>query len=298
MLGEIKPAHQSSIMKAEQAKDREQGESDFAYTIAAARRSEQRRLLNFIRMSDYMICDTLHTVLLESVRDVLSATQPEPISEEEQASLDEAAPAKDEVDGIDNLDDEAASAAAKSKSKRSNALFEVELLLDTHTGEITFDPAPDNYQTQMSEILTSYLSSLCTLSRLYGDETLLDTVMGDKASEVEPCTELQELVTSESYDELVGQVAESLDTAFAAAEQHTEMYYPYRDMLLEDHLLDIPALAPAFKDKDNIPEEEPQPDSECRCQQGYDMGSPYECRSMGMRVVPWVHKSIDSCLQC
>lgn len=35
---------------------------DFAYTVAAARRSEQRRILNFIRMSDYMICDTLHTV--------------------------------------------------------------------------------------------------------------------------------------------------------------------------------------------------------------------------------------------
>ena len=33
--------------------------SDFAYTVAAARRSEQRRILSFVRMSDYMICDTL-----------------------------------------------------------------------------------------------------------------------------------------------------------------------------------------------------------------------------------------------
>lgn len=49
----------SSIQRAEMGKAREQGASDFAYTVAAARRSEQRRILSFIRMSDYMICDTL-----------------------------------------------------------------------------------------------------------------------------------------------------------------------------------------------------------------------------------------------
>ena len=43
------------MAKAEAEKEREQGQSDFAYTIAAARRSEQRRLLNFIRLADYMV---------------------------------------------------------------------------------------------------------------------------------------------------------------------------------------------------------------------------------------------------
>ena len=42
--------------------------SDFAYTISAARRTEKRRLQNYLRMSDYIICDTLYTVLLESVK--------------------------------------------------------------------------------------------------------------------------------------------------------------------------------------------------------------------------------------
>ena len=49
----------SFVQRAEQGKAREQGVSDFAYTVAAARRSEQRRILSFVRMSDYMICDTL-----------------------------------------------------------------------------------------------------------------------------------------------------------------------------------------------------------------------------------------------
>ena len=71
--------HVAPQAKVEANREREQSETDFAYTIAAARRSEQRRLLNYIRMNDYLICDTLHTVLLESVREVLVATQPKQV---------------------------------------------------------------------------------------------------------------------------------------------------------------------------------------------------------------------------
>lgn len=68
----------SSMHKLELVRQREQGIADFAYTVAAARRSEQRRILSFVRMGDYMICDTLKTILLESVRDLLSAAQVKP----------------------------------------------------------------------------------------------------------------------------------------------------------------------------------------------------------------------------
>jgi hypothetical protein len=60
----------TALQKVEVAKARDHGATDFAYTVAAARRSEQRRILNYVRMSDYMICDTLQSVLLESVREV------------------------------------------------------------------------------------------------------------------------------------------------------------------------------------------------------------------------------------
>lgn len=43
--GDTKQMHQSAIKKEEQHKEKEINDTDFAYTIAAARRSEQRRLL-------------------------------------------------------------------------------------------------------------------------------------------------------------------------------------------------------------------------------------------------------------
>ena len=65
-----------AVLQIEWEKQEQQSTADFAYTIAAARRSEQRRLLCFIRMSDCMIADTLTTVLLESV--AVSVCEPTP----------------------------------------------------------------------------------------------------------------------------------------------------------------------------------------------------------------------------
>lgn len=44
--------------------------------MAAAYRSEQRRLLSFLRMADFMMCDTLQTILVQSVSEMLSALEP------------------------------------------------------------------------------------------------------------------------------------------------------------------------------------------------------------------------------
>jgi hypothetical protein len=51
---------------------------EYAYTMAAAYRSEQRRLLSFLRMADFMMCDTLQTILVQSVSEMLSALEPAP----------------------------------------------------------------------------------------------------------------------------------------------------------------------------------------------------------------------------
>lgn len=82
LLGENKTQHKSAITRVETKREQDQGETDFAYTIAAARRSEQRRLLAYVRMSDYMVCDTLHTVLLETCRELLEVVRHVPPGQE------------------------------------------------------------------------------------------------------------------------------------------------------------------------------------------------------------------------
>jgi dynein heavy chain len=41
---------------------------EFKYTLGAARRTELRRLRSFVKMADYMMCDTLQQVYGNSIR--------------------------------------------------------------------------------------------------------------------------------------------------------------------------------------------------------------------------------------
>ncbi|EFJ52606.1 dynein heavy chain 7 [Volvox carteri f. nagariensis] len=234
--GELaKSQHSNFLARAEAEKDREQGQSDFAYTIAAARRSEQRRLLNFIRLADYMVCDTLHSVLLESLRELLDSTRPKrPVMvlfQDMDAAAADAA--------------EAAVAAADAERKTApaatDALFQLELLLAENQEDLLYDPHPEEFFEEMQRIMANYLESLCGITRLYGDGTLMSVVMGDKAGEVEPGTELQELITNENYDDMVVSVRDSVVEAFQHAEDHKQCYLPYRDMAVDGEASSSPS---------------------------------------------------------
>ena len=52
---------------------------EYAYTVTATRRTEQRRLVSFVKQLDYVIRDTLRFVLHDSVTDVLAATRQCPV---------------------------------------------------------------------------------------------------------------------------------------------------------------------------------------------------------------------------
>ena len=60
---------------AEGGGQRKDESAQFAYTVAATRRTQRRRLSSYVKTMDYMICDALHEVLISSVSDVLAATR-------------------------------------------------------------------------------------------------------------------------------------------------------------------------------------------------------------------------------
>ena len=142
------------------------GAQDFAYTMAAARRSEQRRLLNYIRMSDFMVADTLHTILLESVREVLAATQPAAASASafmrnitlKSYSLKERAAsikARSELAAAGPPAPITAGAAADSGAAACpprSPLFEMDVVFyeGLPVDELVFTPLPDDFQVQNS----------------------------------------------------------------------------------------------------------------------------------------------------
>jgi hypothetical protein len=48
-------------------------QGDSSYALQAAKRSEKRRLLNFIKLLDFMVADGLHNVLMTDTNNILQA---------------------------------------------------------------------------------------------------------------------------------------------------------------------------------------------------------------------------------
>lgn len=108
----------------------------FSYAITAARRSEQRKLLNFIRLADYMLCGSLHALLIDSIQEILARMTPEVLE-----GLGEAASGGEEmqVDGGEGLED--------GSKKESVPLFMVEVVLEDD--QLVFEPSQIAFQTKV-----------------------------------------------------------------------------------------------------------------------------------------------------
>lgn len=48
----------------------------FSYAITVAKRAEQKRILSFIHLADYMIANALHRILIDSMQDMLRILAP------------------------------------------------------------------------------------------------------------------------------------------------------------------------------------------------------------------------------
>lgn len=111
----------------------------FKYTVMASKRAEHGRLHNLIRLIDYMIFNTLHAVVVDSLCDLLDFVTPDlallvPPKEEEKSEEEEKAVEK----------------KSEALLPISAAIFWVEICLEEE--ELAFNPNSDDYQ-QVWQIL-------------------------------------------------------------------------------------------------------------------------------------------------
>ncbi|KAI8465887.1 MAG: dynein heavy chain 7 [Monoraphidium minutum] len=206
-------------------------QQEFAYTMAAARRGEQRRLLAFVQLVDAMIADTLRSCLVASIAELLQATR-----------AAAGAPA-------------AAGPAGAAAGGGGTPLFVVEVVLQGEGEGLAFEPDPEEFKARALDVLAGFKACATSIERLYiqarprlrageprgarglGDSLVRGTVGASDADLEEGATPLADLVVGRDYDDLVAEVSDSLDAAFERALRHRAGYHPLREM--------VPAAAPA-----------------------------------------------------
>jgi dynein heavy chain len=214
--------------------------SNFSYTIAAARRSEQRKLLCFVKLADFVICDTLHNLLLDSERDLLAFCRPAPTPVRELTDADREAMA-------------AMSPAERKEAEEAHAasmpvpLCEVQVLLDGDSLE--FVPAPEEYQKEMDVMVHGFVSTLCTVTRLLAQDELMTQVL-EPGVDIEMGSSLAELIECDIHTELTAEIKFAMVVAFDAAEERKQLYKPFQGLCAVNQTRDAETLKAQYLAKE------------------------------------------------
>lgn len=118
----------------------------FSYAITAARRSEQRKLLNFIRLADYMLCGSLHSLLIESIQEILARMI---IDEADRVRVSEdASDAEESTNGGEEMQVDGGQTQGEEAGKTGSLpLFRVEVVMDED--QLVFEPSQIAFQTKV-----------------------------------------------------------------------------------------------------------------------------------------------------
>lgn len=131
--------------------------TDYAYTVAAAQRSEQRRLVNYVKMSDYVVTSSLQTMLLKAMRELLKFTTPLRAARAAPAA---AGDAKSGPNGGGEPKDKAQGRGATGRA----ALFALQLLF-VNERDLIFEPSRGDFQHSVEQIVNGFVGTLCTVPR-------------------------------------------------------------------------------------------------------------------------------------
>eukprot|EP00898_Chlorokybus_atmophyticus_P006606 jgi/Chlat1/6947/Chrsp52S06617 len=232
----------------------------YAYTIAAARRSEQRKLLCYVKLADYMIWDTLQDMLVKSVGDLLVALTP---ADDDQTNTEDDNNNKSE-DVVLEAGAEAATTAGDEKPTTSatatpdlamiefmdtsegaagsvntshEPLFCLEVLY--REGELLFEPSAANFQDETDRVLNSYVDTLTAVKRLLNHDDLKRYVIepgagGEAVSEGDDTAAgFQEVIHGGGDGQGMGEaVKAALAQAFQRAEEFKAVFEPFRQTVV------------------------------------------------------------------
>ena len=151
----------------------ETGDADSAkvsYTVLAQRRAEHRKLQSFIKLTDYMIRDNLHRLVVDSVEHLLEFV----MLPRKMDSLEDMAEALDQEDEGEE-DDEEEREEPEEEEEDASDQYEVPLFeIESHDADDTlgFTPGADEVQNETDKLLASFTITVSSVPSLSAEKSL------------------------------------------------------------------------------------------------------------------------------
>lgn len=217
--------------------------------------------------------DTLHSLLLSTLRDLLSVIAPSQASaaprksvailaaaaaeQAADAAADAAHAAAEAAAGKGDAADGAAAAAEEDgddlrsggAKKPVGAVFTLEILLSPHAdAEMHFFPSASEFTQAMASTLEAFVVVVSEVERPLEQPDLLEEVIDAGVDDIQPLSMSERLSRDDHYAYLHRAVTEGLADAFAAAEAYMRGLEHFSVMVRENAQRDVPLFPQQYKE--------------------------------------------------
>nr|XP_055061459.1 dynein axonemal heavy chain 6 isoform X1 [Misgurnus anguillicaudatus] len=210
------------------------------YTQQANKRYHCNRLTCFIRLADYLIVNTTHTLVVNSVSKLLSVFQ-EHIKHTPSHALIQSWTGSETGQDLDGK-----VTAEPNVDVVHQPMFITELMLDTHS--LSYQPSIDDFQECVAEITGQFQDTVLSLDTLVPDsyfDAFTQPVINRKVEEktFEDGPSLMEILEDDTYlQSIILNIKQSIQVAFDAANVFASTFEPFRLFYKENEELDLEVL--------------------------------------------------------
>ncbi|KTF76184.1 hypothetical protein cypCar_00047512, partial [Cyprinus carpio] len=218
----------------------EDSSQKMSYTQQANKSYHCRRLTCFIRLADYLIVNTTHMLVVNTISKLLSVFQ-EHITHTPSLSLIQSWAA-----GETSPDPDVKVRAEQNVNTSHQPMFITEMMLDTHS--LSYQPSNDDFQECVAEITGRFEKTVLSLDTLLQDsyfDAFTQPIINKKVEE-KTCGDgpsLEEILEDDAYlQDIILNIKQSIQFAFNTANVYARTFEPFRLFYKENEELDLEAL--------------------------------------------------------
>ncbi|KAL8568337.1 Dynein heavy chain 6, axonemal [Nucella lapillus] len=211
------------------------------YTEQANKRAHCKRLTCFIRLSDYLIVNTMHVLAVNSVSTLLNY-----LTEQLQNT-----PTLAQIQGEEEEPEEEEKEADKSSEEEEEShklppLFITEFILEPN--QLLFSPDGDDFQDGIAEVIKRFQDAVLSVQNLVPDtyfDAFTRPIINNKFED-KTCGEGPSLATMFEDDKhlqtIIHSIRDAILAAFNAASQYADTFEAFREFFRENESLDLEAV--------------------------------------------------------
>ncbi|XP_068444624.1 dynein axonemal heavy chain 6 isoform X2 [Clinocottus analis] len=199
---------------------------------------QSSRRFCFIRLVDYMVVNTLHVLVANTVAELLAVFQ-EHVCLTPSHAIIQSWSLSPEVDPAERK------MSQQSETSCAQPMFISELMLDPNA--LTYNPSEDNFQETIGEIIGSFEKTVMSVNTLTADPELNSLTNPEDMENFEnhykdgPCLELI-IENDGQLQSTIQKIKESFQFAFDAANVYSNTFERFRLFYKENQSLDLDAL--------------------------------------------------------